>query len=99
MEKNLFTIAELKAKEGRLDDLKAALETLAEETRKEPGALEYFFVQDHAHDKNTIISYERWKNSEEEEKHWKTPHLQNAISKFDDILDGAPIVRKGYQVV
>lgn len=39
--------------------LKATLESLAEATRKEPGAIEYFFVHDENHRTNTIFSYEK----------------------------------------
>ena len=99
MSENIFTIAVLKAKEGRLDDLKATLTALAEETRKEPGALEYFFVQDQNFDHNTIVSYERWENADEEKKHWDTSHLKSAIDAMGDILDGKPQVHRGYKVI
>jgi len=59
MSKNIYTIAVLQTKGGRLDDLKATLEPLAEATRKEPGAIEYFFVHDENHRTNTIFSYEK----------------------------------------
>lgn len=99
MSKNIYTIAVLKAKPGRLDDLKATLESLADETRKEPGAQEYFFIQDENVDTDTILSYERWENAEEESKHWETPHLNRALEELDDILDGDPIIYKGFQVI
>ena len=95
MNAHFYTIAVLTAKEGRLSDLKGILAALALETRKEPGALEYFFVHDQNHDANTIVSYEKWKNAEEERKHWKTPHLVHAIAQLEDILDGAPVIHKG----
>lgn len=99
MNAHFYTIVVLTAKEGRLSDLKATLETLAQETRKEPGALEYFFVHDQYRDANTIASYEKWKNAEEERKHWKTPHLVHAIAQLEDILDGAPVIHKGSKII
>ena len=99
MSDNIFTIAVLKAKDGRLDDLKSTLEQLAEETRKETGAVEYFFVHDTNHDPNTIVSYEKWQNQEEEAKHWQTPHLKNAIGEMKDILDGEPVIHRGPQII
>lgn len=99
MSKNIYTIAILKAKPGRLHDLKATLETLATETRKEPGAQEYFFIQDENVDSNTILSYERWENAEEEQKHWETPHLNEAIKQLGDILDGDPVIYKGLKTI
>lgn len=99
MSENIYTIAVLKAKEGRLDDLKQTLSVLATETRKELGMIEYFFVQDVNHDPNTIVSYEKWQNATEEEKHWQTPHLKIAIETMKDILDGEPIIHKGLKVI
>lgn len=99
MNNNIYTIAVLKAKEGHISDLKTTLESLAEETRKETGAVEYFFVHDENHDKNTIVSYEKWLNAEEEAKHWETPHLNHAIEKMKDILEGEPVIHRGPQVI
>lgn len=99
MSKNVYTIAVLKAKPGRLDDLKSTLETLAAETRKELGAQEYFFIQDVAHDTNTILSYERWENAEEEGKHWESPHLNKALEQLGGILDGEAIIHKGSKII
>ena len=99
MSKNIYTIAVLKAKPGRLQDLKSTLEALASETRKESGAQEYFFIQDEDVDTDTILSYERWENAEEESKHWETPHLKRALEELGDILDGAPVIYKGSQVI
>ena len=66
MNENFYTIAVLTAKEGRLDDLKSVREALAKETRKESGAIEYFFIHDEHHNPNTIVSYEKWENVIEE---------------------------------
>ena len=99
MSKNIYTIAVLKAKPGRLQDLKSTLGALASETRKEAGAQEYFFIQDENVDTDTILSYERWENAEEESKHWETPHLNKALEELGNILDGDPIIYKGFQVI
>ena len=99
MSNNIYTIAVLKAKPGRLEDLKATLEALASETRKEPGAQEYFFIQDESHDTDTIVSYERWENADEEQKHWQTPHLTKALKQLDDILDGGPVIHRGFKII
>ena len=98
MSEHLYTVAELTAKESKLDELKSVLTDLANETRKEGGAIEYFFI----HDKektNTILSIEKWRNADDENAHWKTPHLNSAIEKLGNILDGDPIIHKGHQVI
>ena len=99
MSERIYTIAVLTAKEGRLDDLKSVLEALARETRKEWGAIEYFFIQDGNHNPNTIVSYEKWENVNEEGRHWKTPHLTKAMEQLKDILDGEPAIHRGLKVI
>ena len=98
MSENVFTIAELKAKEGRLEELKEILTELADQTREEPGALEYIFVLDEK-TPDTILSYEKWASVEDEKAHWDTPHLKAALKRFGDVLDGAPVVHKGKKII
>ena len=99
MNENIYTIAVLTAKKGHLDDLKSVLGALAKETRKESGAVEYFFIHDENHNPNTIVSYEKWENVSEEGKHWKTLHLTNAMSQLKDILDGEPVIHRGPKII
>lgn len=99
MNTHVYTIAVLKAKDGRLDDLKLTLSKLAVETRKEEGAIEYFFVHDENFDPNTIVSYEKWASATQEAAHWKTPHLHAAIGEMKNILDGDPVVHRGPRVI
>ncbi len=98
MHENLYTIAILKAKPGRADDLIAILEDLARQTRKEDGALEYSFIRDQR-SPDLILSYERWKHAEAESAHWQTPHLASAIRQFKEVLDGDPVVHKGSKII
>lgn len=98
MDKPIFTVAQLTAKQGKLEDLKQVLSDLATETRQEKGALEYFFIEDQSHP-NTILSIERWENTDAEAKHWETPHLKNALSKMGGILETKAIIHKGFQVI
>lgn len=98
MDKNLYTIAILKAKPGQEDQLISILETLAAETRKEEGALDYGFIRDQE-TPNVVLSYERWRDADAESTHWRTPHLKKAIELFKDVLDGAPVVHKGPRII
>lgn len=98
MDQNLYTIAILKAKPGQEDQLISILETLAAESRKEEGALEYGFIRD-LNKPEVILSYERWKDADAESVHWRTPHLKQAIELFKDVLDGVPVVHKGPRII
>ena len=98
MSEKLYTIAVLKAKDDKFDDMIAVLEELASHTRQEAGALKYGFYQ-RQEDPNVVLSFEEWQDSDVEGKHWDTPHLTSAIEAFKDILDGEPIIYKGPQII
>ncbi|EAY27405.1 putative quinol monooxygenase [Microscilla marina] len=98
MSQPFFTIAKLTAKEGKLAELEQVLNKLAEATRQEAGAHDYFFIKD-AQNSNTILSFERWENEEEETKHWSTPHLKHAFTKLQNLLEEEAIIHKGHQII
>ena len=94
----LYTIAILTAKEEHFEDLKKLLEELAEETRKEAGSHEYFFVLDQ-NKPNTFVSYERWESAEDEDAHWQIPHFRKAFAYFDEYLAEPLTVHRGYKAI
>jgi len=99
MNQQIFVVAELTAQEGKFEEMKTIFEELAAETRKEKGAIEYFFIEDQTKP-NTLLSIERWENAEEEAKHWETPHLQKALANVTKILvDNKAIIHKGLQTI
>lgn len=98
MNKNLYTIAVLKAKTDKLEEMISVLEELASHTRQEAGALQYGFYQSQA-DPTIVLSFEEWRDAEVESEHWQTPHLTSAMEAFKDILDGDPIIYKGPQII
>ena len=98
MSEHVYTITEVTAQSGKLDELKEILTDLAKETRKEEGSIEYVFILDQNKD-NTILSYEKWTNADSESAHWKTPHLTSAIEKLKDVLEGNPVIHKGHQII
>ena len=98
MGEKLYTIAILKAKNNKLNEMLAVLEELARHTRQEVGSLQYGFYQSQELP-NIVLSFEEWQDADVEDKHWKTPHLMSAIEAFQDILDGDPIVYKGSQII
>ncbi len=98
MQQNVYTIAVLPAKEGRIDDLLNTLEALAEATRQEHGCIEYGFYQDRERS-NTVLSFERWVDPDAEDRHWQTPHLKNAMKAMGDILERDPDIFKATNII
>ncbi len=98
MHENVYTVAVLPAKEGRVDDLLSTLRTLADATRRERGCIEYGFYQ--ASDQpNTVLSFERWVDAAAEDSHWDTPHLNDALAALGEILESPPQVFKAKNVI
>ena len=98
MTTNVYTIAVLRAKPGKVEELITVLEQLATETRKEAGAEEYGFIRD-TKSSDVVLSYERWRDADAEAAHWKTAHLAAALAKFDALLDGDAIIHKGTKII
>ena len=99
MKKQFFVVAELIAQEGKFEELKQIFEELAEETRKEKGAVEYLFIEDQSKP-NTLLSIEKWENTDEDAKHWETPHLQKALTNADRIMvNNRAIIHKGFKII
>lgn len=83
MEPKLLTVvAEMQAKPGKEEQLKAELLKLVEPTRKEDGCVQYDL---HVATDNPgrFVFYENWTSREALDKHLQSPHLKafGAISK------------------
>ncbi len=98
MKEKIYTIAVLPAAQGKIDVLIDHLKTLAEQTRKEAGCIEYGFYQNQSNP-NVVLSYEVWQDTEAEAAHWRTPHLMSAVEAFKHILEGDPTIYKGPRII
>lgn len=98
MKENFYTVVELRAQEGRFEDLIQLLKELAEPTRKEEGCQEYLFIKDQTK-KRTVLSIEKWDREEDENLHWQTPHLKKAVKQLENILETDPKIHKGLKVI
>lgn len=81
----LSIIAELKAKEGKRDDLKSALQALISPTRQEAGCLDYalFQLQDSP---DVFYMRESWKGQEALDSHIALPHFQAFVQQMESLL-------------
>ncbi len=78
-------IAVLKAKPGKRDALKTALQALLLPTRQEPGNVEYqlFQLRDTP---DCFYVREAWRGQEALEAHIALPHFQAFILQMDELL-------------
>lgn len=78
-------IAELKAKPGKIESLKAALSALIMPTRQEPGCFDYMLFQ-LRDEPNTFYVRESWRGQQGLDDHINLPHFQHFIAQMDDLL-------------
>ena len=80
----LIVAVEAVVSDGALDEVRDALRTMEDETRKEPGCLTYAFSRDISNP-NVLRIFERWESAEALATHFKTPHMaafNQALSKL-----------------
>ncbi len=78
-------IAILKAKPGKRDSLKKALQALLLPTRQEPGNIEYHLYQ-LRDTPDCFYVREAWRGQEGLEAHIALPHFQAFILQMDELL-------------
>ncbi|MCS2171773.1 antibiotic biosynthesis monooxygenase [Scandinavium sp. TWS1a] len=81
----LSIIAVLKAKEGKSEDLKSALQALILPTRKEEGCLDYALFQ-LQETPDVFYMRESWKGQEALDAHVGLPHFQMFVQQMDQLL-------------
>ena len=86
-------IAHMRAKSGKEQDLRNALEALIEPTRQEEGYVNYDLHQG-IEDSSLFYLYENWESLDTHETHMHTPHLDDFASRLDELLDGELTVQR-----
>lgn len=88
---DVIVLATAKAKPGKEADLERALRDVAGPTREQPGCVQFTLLRV-AHDRSTLIGYERWASEAEHQQHLKGAHVQQLMSRLADILAGQPSI-------
>jgi quinol monooxygenase YgiN len=81
-------IAHMRAKPGKEQDLRDALEALIPPTSQEEGYVNYDLHQG-IEDPSLFYLYENWETVDTHETHMHTPHLDDFAGRLDDLLDGS----------
>ena len=77
----------MRAKPGREQALREALEALIAPTAKEAGYINYDLHQG-VEDPAVFVLYENWESGEALDAHLAAPHLQQFVGRMDDLIDG-----------
>ena len=84
----LTVIASMRARPGREQALREALEALIAPTTQEAGYVNYDLHQG-VEDPAVFFFYENWESGEALDAHLAAPHLVDFVGRMDDLLDGA----------
>jgi quinol monooxygenase YgiN len=88
----LTVIARMRAKAGKEQELRDALEALIEPTSKEKGYVNYDLHQG-AEDPRWFFFYENWRSADDLDAHLQAPHLVEFAGRLDDLVDeSGPLV-------
>jgi quinol monooxygenase YgiN len=82
----LTVIAYMRARSGKRDELRQALEALVEPTSKERGYVNYDLHQG-VEDPDMFFFYENWESGEDLDAHLSAPHLQEFAARIGELLD------------
>jgi quinol monooxygenase YgiN len=86
---NIYITAVIKAKQAYQEQVKAVLDNMVKQTRKEIGCLQYDLHQDIS-DPNTFIFYEIWQDKQVLDAHNQQPYIQEFGSIIDVKLQEQP---------
>lgn len=80
-----FVIAEIVAKKGKEDDLRALMVPFAEGAAKEPGCIGYTLLEVIA-EPGRFLTFERWTDKKALEGHMVTPEIKAIVPKLEPLL-------------
>ncbi len=82
----LTIVANIKAKSGKIDRVKAELEKLIPITRAEAGCINYDLHQDHENPAHFLF-YENWESRELWQAHMGNQHLQDYMAATEGAVE------------
>ncbi len=81
----LYVIAEIVAKPGSADALRALLTPFVEKSRTEPGCKSYALLEVQS-EPGRFLTFESWTDKPALDAHMTTPHIKELVPKLSDIL-------------
>lgn len=81
----IHVVAELVARSGREDELRALFAPFAEASAREPGCLEYTLMEDEARP-GRFLTHERWESEDAMKAHLATDAIRALGAKLPDLL-------------
>jgi quinol monooxygenase YgiN len=88
----LRVVAHLRAQEGKETELRGVLTGLVEPTRGEAANISYELLAS-VDDPRDFTFVEQWSDAAALQSHFRTPHVQAAMAKIPQLLDGDMDIR------
>lgn len=87
----IYLTAVIKAKDEHREEVKAVLQNMVEQTRKED-ACELYNLHEGTEDKNLFVFYEIWKSKEGLDLHNQQPYIKAFGALVDEKLQEKPAI-------
>ena len=89
----LTVVAHLIAKPDKIEETRAALQTLIDPTRAEEGCIKYELLQNNA-DPTDFTFVEEWSDDKALDEHLQTDHIKHLVLRADELLASPPDIRR-----
>ena len=89
----LTVVASMRARSGKEEELRELLQGVIEPTKQEAGCVNYDLHQSIT-DSAVFYFYENWESAEHLDAHLQSSHLQHALSRADELLDGTLTIER-----
>ena len=89
----LRVVAHLTAKADKIEETRAALQTLIDPTCAEEGCIRYELMQNNA-EPTDFAFVEEWSSNEALDLHLQTDHIKLVVSKAEELLAAPPDIRR-----
>jgi len=97
MAASVYVVARFAAKAGKEQPLKAILDALIAPTRRELGCYRCDLLEN-ASDPRDFCFVERWEDEKAADRHAESPHLKQALSQVEPLVDAPPDLRRYHQI-
>jgi quinol monooxygenase YgiN len=91
-ENGLRVVARVKAKKGRIGEVKELLSGLVAPTRGESGCITYELLQNRQ-DPTDFTFVEEWESDAAFDGHFTTDHIKEALPQFEELAAEPPDIR------
>lgn len=86
----MHILAQITAKPGREDEVRAALRAMVAPSLAETGCTQYAPYE--SHETGRFFVDEIWENQAALDAHMKTPHFEEVAARFPDLLEGGLVI-------